>query len=90
MSDKEEKRRSTRRRILKAGKITFRDRTASIDCTVRNLSGFGACLRVASPVGIPEVFELLIEADQKATHCRVEWRSANEVGVSFLQNARHR
>ena len=41
-----------RRRLLKAGTIEFGG--GVIDCTVRNLSEFGAALDVVSPVGIPK------------------------------------
>jgi hypothetical protein len=44
---KQELRNETRRRrFLKKARITFKDRWATIDCTVRNLSERGACLRV--------------------------------------------
>ena len=52
-----ENRKSQRQRILKAGTIAF-DRAAGIDCTVRNISDDGACLKVTSPVGIPNDFIL--------------------------------
>jgi hypothetical protein len=47
----DEHRTAPRRRLLKAGRISFGGGT--IDCTVRNLSETGAALEVSSPVGIP-------------------------------------
>jgi hypothetical protein len=81
--DQPDQRDSPRRKVLKAAKISFHNGGASTDCTVRNMSHTGACLLVASPIGIPDTFDLVIEADQSVTHCRVEWRSATKIGVSF-------
>jgi len=42
---------------------------------VRNLSDGGACLKVASPIEIPDTFDLVLDADS-VRHCRVAWRKA--------------
>jgi hypothetical protein len=70
-----------RRRLLKAGKISFGG--GAIDCTVRNLSETGAALEVSSPVGIPEHFTLVIEVDDIHVPCRVVWRKDTRIGVHF-------
>ena len=54
---KPERRKETRRRVLKGAQIAFKGRGAVIDCMVRDLSDGGACLKVASPIGIPDTFE---------------------------------
>ena len=77
-----ENRKSPRQRILKAGTIAF-DRAAGIDCTVRNISDNGACLEVASPVGIPNNFILVVSKDRLKRECHVAWRSARRTGVRF-------
>jgi hypothetical protein len=78
-----ERRGIPRHRVLKGGKISFHQLGTSTDCTVRNLSDAGACLIVASPVGIPNEFDLVTESDHAVRPCRVEWRSGNKIGVSF-------
>jgi len=70
--------------VLKGGTIPFRQLGTSTDCRVRNVSETGACLMIASPVGIPNEFDLLLDTDKTPRRCRVEWRSANQIGVSFL------
>ena len=50
-----------RRRALKRARITFKGRRATIDCTVLNLSDLGACLKVESPIGIPDTFDLVLD-----------------------------
>ena len=78
----DEQRIAPRRRLLKAGKISFGG-GAAFDCTVRNLSETGAALEVISPVGIPERFTLLIDADHIHVPCRVIWRNEKRIGVHF-------
>jgi hypothetical protein len=70
-----------RNRVLRAGAIEFNG--GVIDCVVRNLSSTGAMLDVASPVGIPEHFTLVLPADGHCTPCHVVWRKAKRIGVTF-------
>jgi hypothetical protein len=78
----DERRKILRHRTLKAGSIVF-NRAAGIDCRVRNVSPAGACLEVASQVGIPDDFMLVIEHDQFNQPCHVIWRTATRLGVEF-------
>ena len=77
-----ERRTELRRRKLKAGTISF-NRTSAISCTVRNMSETGASLEVASPMGIPDDFTLVIESEKFLRQCHVRWRAANRIGVAF-------
>jgi hypothetical protein len=79
----EEKRRSQRRRVLKTGKIVFNGGRSLIDCTVRNISETGALLRVMSPVGIPDQFVLLIEADGLQRKAKIVRRTPHAIAVNF-------
>ena len=78
----DEKRKLPRHRTLKAGSISF-NRAAGIDCRVRNLSAIGACLEVASQVGIPNDFVLVVDVDHVKQPCHVIWRTATRLGVAF-------
>lgn len=80
----DERRGKTRRRVLRGGKIFFHQLGTSADCRVRSVSEAGACLIITSPVGIPNEFQLVLDRDKTPRGCRVEWRSANQIGVSFL------
>ncbi len=77
----DERRRIYRQHVLKAGAISFSG--ASIDCTVRNLTSLGASLQVASPLGIPDHFTLVLRADDTTRRCVVVWRKLKQIGVSF-------
>lgn len=79
----EERRKHPRHRTLKSGKIAFNQRAPGVDRTIRDLSETGACLHVASTIGIPDNFELLIEVDKQYRDCRIVWKSENKIGVAF-------
>jgi len=75
--------RMPRRRVLKSGIIAFNDRFSALPCTVRDLSGTGAHLRVEGTVNVPNTFELIIELDGLEASCQVVWRKDKEIGVRF-------
>ncbi|MEO6013428.1 MAG: PilZ domain-containing protein [Devosia sp.] len=79
----EDKRRFLRRRTLKGAHIVFHEGRSTISCLVRNLSDLGALLRVESPIGIPDIFTLVIPGElQREAH--VVRRSGTEIGVEFI------
>jgi hypothetical protein len=78
-----ERRVQQRARTLKSARILFNQRRSVIDCTVRNLSPTGACLNVASAVGIPERFDVMFDADQSVRSCRMVWHKEKQVGIEF-------
>jgi hypothetical protein len=77
-----EHRNTPRRTTLKSGKIVFNGGRSTLDCTVRNLSPKGAKLLVASAMGIPDSFDLIV-AGATRQPCRIIWRRLKEVGVEF-------
>ncbi len=78
----QERRQVLRRRTLKAGTISVH-LDSGFDCRVRNLSERGACLEVASQIGIPDNFLLVVEIDHLSKPCHVIWRTATRLGVVF-------
>ena len=78
----EENRAAPRRRVLKGGRIVINDGFSTFQCTVRNLSDTGARLKVASVIGIPDAFELLMDDGRKFA-CRAVWKTEGEIGVEF-------
>ena len=83
MSQETENRSAPRRTTLKGGRIVFNAGRSTIDCTVRNLSRDGAKLVVASVVGVPDSFDLLLPNTHRQP-CKVIWRKAKEIGVEFI------
>ncbi|MBM0204671.1 PilZ domain-containing protein [Micromonospora sp. STR1s_5] len=78
-----EHRKASRQRALKGAQIVLNQGASVIDCIARDISSTGARLRVASPLGIPEQFDLVIGLDGTRHKCRVAWRRADEIGVEF-------
>ena len=78
----DERRKIQRHRTLKRGSIRF-NRAAGIDCRIRNFSPAGACLEVASQLGIPDEFTLVVEHDHLHQKCYVIWRTSTRLGVEF-------
>ena len=70
-----------RRRVLKAGSITFGSST--INCTVHNVSETGAALEVVSPLYFPDRFTLIVQADRLKRPCHIVWRQGSRIGVAF-------
>ena len=81
---KQERRGEARRprRAFKRARITFKDHWTAIDCTILNLSDQGACLKVESPIGIPDSFDLVLD-HAPARGCRVTWRKSTQIGIEF-------
>jgi PilZ domain len=77
----DEHRIAERHRVLKAGTIEFHG--SAIDCTVRNLSDSGAALDVASPLGIPDDFTLVVTMDDVRRPAHIVWRKEKRIGVTF-------
>jgi hypothetical protein len=77
----DEHRIAPRRRVLKAGSISFGG--GVIDCTVRNISETGAALEVVTPLFIPDKFTLIVPSDGRSRPCRVVWRRERRIGIMF-------
>jgi hypothetical protein len=78
-----DKRREQRMRTFKSARILLNQHHSVISCTVRNMSPRGACLRVASPVGIPECFDVMFDTDHSVRPCRLIWHKEHDLGVEF-------
>ncbi|MGA3307724.1 MAG: PilZ domain-containing protein [Xanthobacteraceae bacterium] len=77
-------RRAMRRtRILRCAKIIVPRRSPVISCTVQNITGGGACLKLANTYGVPETFDLTFEHGRTRRSCRVVWRTDDKLGVMF-------
>ncbi len=79
----ERRRGAPRKRTLTRAKIVCADRRPTIDCTLHNLSGTGASLKVELTAGIPDQFTLIIEGEDRSLPCTVVWRLPKQMGVRF-------
>lgn len=74
---------TARRRVLKAGRISFNFSQSAIDCTVRFLSEDEAALDVVSTAGIPDSFKLMIDSDGTSRSCHVVTKQERHIVVAF-------
>jgi hypothetical protein len=79
----DERRKATRKKSFLKGTVYFNHRHSSIECTIRDLSDYGARLEFPAPVTLPDPVELEIPTREQTLQARVRWRKNNEVGVSF-------
>jgi PilZ domain len=77
----DEHRISSRRRVLKAGSISFGG--GANDCTIRNISDTGAALEMVTPLFIPDRFKLIVPFDGLNRPCHIAWRRERRIGVDF-------
>jgi hypothetical protein len=80
------RRASPRQRRLHGAKIVLNNNSSVIDCVVRDLSPKGARLSVFSSIGIPDCFDLRIDRTGACYPSKVAWRSADQIGVMFLDH----
>ena len=72
-----------RTRVLRNAKIIVPRRSSVIYCTVENITGGGACLKLASTFGVPETFDLTFEHGRTRRSCRIVWRTNDKLGIAF-------
>jgi hypothetical protein len=81
-----EKRKNLRRFITYPAFIDLGDGSPPRACTLCDASQEGALLAVAEPNSVPDEFILALSSDGAARrHCRVKWRTEDQVGVEFLK-----
>ena len=82
-----ERRLLKRTRVSRNAKIIVPLRWPVIFCTVENITGAGACLKLASTFGVPDTFDLTFEHGRTRRWCRVVWRTDDKLGVAFTPAA---
>jgi hypothetical protein len=78
----QERRKLTRTRVLKGAKILLA-KSSVIDCVVWDLTIRGAVLQVPNTYGLPETFDLTLDAGHSIRPSRLVWRKLNKAGVEF-------
>jgi hypothetical protein len=78
-----ERRHFARRRVLKGGKLVLDRDVCVLNCVIRNLSDYGACIELASTLRVPDEFKLSFDSSPTVRQCLVRWRSKMRLGVAF-------
>jgi PilZ domain-containing protein len=77
-------RRSVHRgKVFKRGQILIPNLHSAIECTIRDISSYGARLRVDGHFVAPERFELLLSPKDGRKRVQLRWQIGNELGVQF-------
>jgi hypothetical protein len=80
-----ERRKAKRRTVRYGAWFVPADGTLS-ECVLSDISETGARLMVDDPAVVPEKFVLVLSRNGAAhRHCKVVWRSSQQVGVMFEQ-----
>jgi len=77
------RRASRRQKSFLRGVVYFDKRRSETACLVRDLSEDGARIVLSQTITIPDVIELQIPQREQTLSARVQWRRADEVGLSF-------
>jgi hypothetical protein len=77
-----ERRRWPRTKVYKGARIVLAGR-CTINCIVRDLTNYGACIHVESTADLPAEFDLAFDTGRTLRHSRVAWRADRRLGVSF-------
>jgi len=79
---KEAERRALKRtRVSRNAKIIVPRRSPVIVCTVEDITGGGACLKLASTFGVPEIFDLTFDHGRTRRPLRVLSRPTRRPSV---------
>ena len=78
-----DKRRASRRRVLKRARIVFQQGYCSMGCQILNLSDTGALIIPADIMLCPKEFVLKPDVGQQRD-CEVVWRKGTKVAVRYV------
>lgn len=79
----QERRKKMRARVLKGAKLVF-DNDSVMDCTIRNLTDFGATIDIPNAIDLPEKLHLSVDKYHSFRQARLTWRKLNKAGIEFL------
>ena len=77
-----ERRKNERQASDEPAQIIFDEPDSTMDCTINDLSGEGACVEVSNTRLVPSEFKL-VRSSGAIQLCRVAWRTRNKLGVTF-------
>jgi hypothetical protein len=81
-----ERRASRRLKSFLRGVVYFDKRRSETACLVRDLSEDGARIILSETIALPDIIELKIPQREQMLVARVEWRRADEAGLSFCKS----
>jgi len=84
-----DRRRAPRLKSLLSGTIVFDDHNSTLDCTVRNISAWGAKVVLPEAFRIPDDFNLVVPHHIQTHRARVIWRRGESAGLALSDVEEH-
>ena len=81
-----EARRAERIRSFLRARIVYNNQNSTIECTIKNISPFGAKIELGNAMSIPDSFDLEIPQKGRSYRARLTWRSESAIGVEFIDD----
>ena len=78
-----------RRRVLKAGVVSFNQGHSTLSCQVRDMSETSCQVITEGSASVPDTFQLYIELDGMVADCEVTRRDGDQTGVRFVSEPRY-
>jgi PilZ domain len=84
-----DRRRAPRLRSLLTGTIAFDDNNSTMDCTVRNISAWGAKIVLPDAFRVPDDFNLVVPHHDQTHRAKVIWRKGESAGLALSDLEEH-
>lgn len=72
-----------RRRVLRGAVVFYAENRITVRCIIRDLTPYGAQLKVIQDVMVPDTAVLLFETDEMRIPFKAVWRRGEMIGVKF-------
>ncbi len=72
-----------RRRVLRGAVVFYAENTITARCMIRDLTPYGAQLKILQEVPIPDTAILHLETDEIRIPFKAAWRRGKLIGVKF-------
>jgi PilZ domain len=77
-------RRRARESIRKQGRLVTSWQQHGILVEVRDMSPYGARIRLDKPASLPPLFQLWLDEERVVYPSRICWRSKDQIGIEFI------
>ncbi len=84
-----DRRRAPRLKSLLTGTIVFDDHNSTMDCTVRNISAWGAKVTLPDAFRVPDDFNLVVPHHDQTHRAKVIWRKGDSAGLALSDVEEH-
>ncbi len=79
----DDRRTTSRKRTLKAGRIVFAGLSQVFNCTIRNANETGALLVLPNSYSVPNTFLLYVDNECTRRPAEVVWRQEDRIGIRY-------